>query len=53
MELILGNGSCIVSVGNPLISCSEVMTCNESCLGNSQMVPIKAKLFKLKVKHSY
>ena len=41
----LGVAPCPVLARNP-ICCGEIMTCNENCQGNSQMVPIEAKTFQ-------
>ena len=52
-DLGVGVGApCRVLAGNPLICCNEIVTYIENCQRNSQIVPIEAKLFKLKMKHS-
>ena len=42
----LGGAPCHVLAGNLLICSSEVMTYNENCQGNSQMIPIEVKTFQ-------
>ena len=46
MELTLEDDPCPILKGNLLICCSEIMTYNENCQVNFQMVPIEAKTFQ-------
>ena len=42
----LRDAPCPVPAGKLLICCSEIMTYNEICQGNFQMVPIETKTFQ-------
>ena len=41
-----GDAPCPVLAGKSLICCSEIMTYNETCQGDSQIIPIEPETFQ-------